>query len=80
MKKLRINRTLYTNQGTSDPAKRGKIEHHITFKFDTEREAITFKDNVKNWYYGQETDSELEERTKSEPKKRGRPKKNIQGP
>jgi len=53
MKKLRINRIQYRNQGTTNPALRSQMEHHVTFKFDTEQEAITFKDNVKNWYYNE---------------------------
>lgn len=76
MKKLRINRIQYRNQGTTNLALRGQIEHHVTFKFDTEEEAITFKDNVKNWYYAED---ETLDKESNEPqtKKTGRPKKDL---
>lgn len=72
MKKLRINRIQYRNQGTTNPSLRGRIEHHVTFKFDTEEEAIMFKDNVKNWYYAED-----EMVDKPPTKKAGRPKKDL---
>ena len=51
MEKLRINRKLYVNQGTKDKTKRGEREHHVTFKFSSEKDAKKFIEDVKNWYY-----------------------------
>jgi len=75
MKKLRINRIQYRNQGTKDRNLRGNVEYHVTFKFDTEEESITFKDNVKNWYYAEE--ETVVESNKPPTKKAGRPKKDL---
>lgn len=76
MDKLRINRIQYRNQGKKNPSLRGNIEHHVTFKFDTEQEAITFKDNVKNWYYAEDETLD-QEPCKPSAKKAGRPKKDL---
>lgn len=77
MKKLRIHRMKYVNQGKANPELRGKREYHAIFKFDTEQEVKKFINDVKKWYYDKEPVKEVKKTPK---KKTGRPpKKSVQG-
>ena len=50
MKKLRIQKMAYTNQGTANISLKGVKEYHAIFKFDTDKEAEDFIRKVNKWY------------------------------
>ena len=94
MEKLRIHKMEYRNRGMANKKLKGLNEHHVIFKFNTDKEATGFITKVKEWHYGLEEVGEqiktaLKDETpetdtvkKPAPAKRkaGRPsKKNIQG-
>ena len=91
MKKLRIQKMAYTNQGTANISLKGVKEYHAIFKFDTDKEAEDFIRKVNKWWYALEEvgkkvmnaiKDKSDEAKEPIPKKRkaGRPAKaNIQG-
>ena len=91
MKKLRIQKMAYTNQGTANISLKGVKEYHAIFKFDTDKAAEDFIRKTKEWYNGLEEVSKkvmdvLKDKSDEvkepipEKRKAGRPAKaNIQG-
>lgn len=51
MKKLRIQKMPYINQGTANTKLKGVKEFHAIFKFDTDKEAEDFIKKVNEWWH-----------------------------
>lgn len=51
MKKLRIQKMPYVNQGTANIKLKGVKEYHAIFKFDTDKEAEDFINQVREFWY-----------------------------